>query len=76
MEIYRAGEILIVGIKRFSDYGKDNTRVITEYILDPKSILVDGKYYGDRQYKLYAVIVHMGSLHGGHYTAICYNEST
>ena len=27
----------------------------------------------NKYYRLYAAIIHHGGLHGGHYTAICYN---
>ena len=33
-----------------------------------------GKSFKGKEYVLYAALVHRGSLHGGHYKAVCFNH--
>ena len=36
-----------------------------------KDYICEDRYKKDTEYEIYGVVNHMGSLHGGHYTANC-----
>jgi len=78
MNIYEANKILIFGIKRFYEGRKNETIVEIPPVLFPKDILLnyEDKMYKGKFYRLYAAILHYGSLTVGHYTSVCLNPST
>ena len=76
MKIYKANKVLILGLKRFHEGFKNNTRVKIPLELNPQDIITrkDDEQYKGKQYKLYALLLHLGGLKGGHYKAICRNS--
>ena len=73
MEIYSANQIFVVCFKRFLNGYKNKTIVDSPLELDPKDVMFNADQYKNKVYKLYAAILHMGGLYGGHYTATCFN---
>ena len=82
MTIFEASHILIVCLKRFRDGVKDQSEVEVPFELNGRDVMM-GVKEGDRdnhrancRYGLYGVIRHSGwSLHSGHYTASCYDQT-
>ena len=75
MQIYEANKIFAVNFKRFLNNRKNETIVSPPKYLDLTPFVVEKerhKFEGKR-YRLYAAIIHSGSLNGGHYYAYCYN---
>lgn len=70
MRIFKAPKVLIFCFKRFLDGEKVNFDI--SY---PKKIclseLVAEEKHSESTYSLYAVVIHMGNLRGGHYYAYC-----
>jgi len=54
-------DTVVFHLKRFTD----RTKLNNEIAINP-GLTIDGK-----RYRLYAICNHVGSLHGGHYTALC-----
>ena len=80
-KIQKSPEILIIHLKRFKTFFKNNTLKIEkhqEFINFPLQNFNLEKYLvyykGNFIYKLYAVINHYGNFQKGHYTAICQNH--
>jgi hypothetical protein len=75
--LWQGPEILIVHLTRFLHVGpirrKCDTPVEYPEILNLSEFLPVGHTSG-ASYKLYGVIVHLGTMSGGHYVAYCYHE--
>ncbi len=83
LELYSVPEILIVQIKRFKyDVVSGSSEKDERPIHYPRKNLNLAEYYAngsdmprDCNYDLYGVILHSGSLNGGHYTALALNDN-
>jgi ubiquitin C-terminal hydrolase len=75
MHIFEAGQILVLSFKRFLDGRKNEANVLTPEFLEPREVVSESQVqsYRGLRYRLYAAIIHYGSLQGGHYIAVCYN---
>jgi ubiquitin carboxyl-terminal hydrolase 2 len=64
-------EVMIITIKRFTPALKKlNTEVTIDEDLDLSDLSI---YDNDGSYKLRSIACHMGSIHGGHYYALCHH---
>eukprot|EP01012_Entosiphon_sulcatum_P055458 TRINITY_DN7742_c0_g1_i1.p1 TRINITY_DN7742_c0_g1~~TRINITY_DN7742_c0_g1_i1.p1 ORF type:complete len:443 (+),score=35.98 TRINITY_DN7742_c0_g1_i1:24-1331(+) len=76
LSIFRTPPVLVLHLKRFSESGR---KISTEVICPPPNAYLHLSEFIDRSspfhdastYSLFAVINHYGSMHGGHYTAVC-----
>ena len=79
-EIVRLPLILIIQFKRFMKDGftqKKQNYVdfeLTNLNLGVYAEVCDGKLNNYRNYQLYAVCNHFGTMEGGHYIANCYSQ--
>ena len=73
MTIYKANKVLVIGLKRFHEGLKNDIKIDIPLELDPYHFVECKHEYRNKVYKLYAVLLHNGSLRGGHYKAVCYN---
>ena len=87
LQIYKPPNYLIIQLKRFNikkKYGCNSTftgEKNNTYVTYPLNNLDLSKYIVGPEknkgiYDLYGIIQHFGSLNGGHYTAICYNDGS
>jgi hypothetical protein len=67
-DVWRAPNVLMVHLKRFTSTAKISTPVTYPDTLDMRPYVREAGS-GPLNYRLYAVSEHGGSLHGGHYTA-------
>lgn len=73
MEVYQANKVLIIGLKRFHEGRKNERKIKIDELLSPSKFEHRKNVHPDHQYRLYGLILHFGSLNGGHYIAVCYN---
>lgn len=73
-EIYLNPNVLIIQLDRFFWNYRARTRYKRDCKIEYSDILKLKTKDGKKQYKLRSVINHNGSLDGGHYTAIVYND--
>ena len=59
---------LIIQLKRFSLHGKDNTSACI-----PRTLTIHSDTQGGVKFRIAAAIIHHGSLHQGHYTALVFS---
>ena len=80
-QLIRLPRCLIIHLKRF----KDIHRKINDYVHYTETLDLSSFVEGsEAEYKLYAKVKHMGSLHGGHYVAMakqcekwyCFNDNS
>ncbi|KAK7912426.1 hypothetical protein WMY93_012637 [Mugilogobius chulae] len=80
--IDKAPDILILHLKRFGCKGKSQVKLKTNVEfstddLDLSPFLSSSVHSSSScSYRLYAVVNHIGHLHMGHYTALCFNTVT
>ena len=87
MDLYKLPPILIIQLKRFLkndheySFFRNASRKITDLVEFPIKSLDMSEYLINEEdksedwiYDLFGVSNHMGKLHGGHYTASCYNN--
>ena len=70
MEILKPNKILIIGLKRFHEGKKNEIRVTFPFSLQLTEKTMNERYH----YKIYAMILHSGTLTSGHYIAVCFDE--
>lgn len=70
MSIQQTNQILFVILKRFTEKAKINSRVDVPLEIDSKYMKSSEEGY----YELYGMIIQSGSLHGGHYIAVCWDS--
>ena len=83
MDVYRANDIVIFCLKRFNNGKKINKNIEYPKKMSLSSITEDESEQR-KEYKLYGVICHSGSLKCGHYISYCllgynwklYNDSS
>ena len=68
-ELERLPPQLIIQLKRFTHFGKNNVAAII-----PKFIKLFSSTQGTMHYSISAAIIHHGGLHQGHYTAITFSH--
>ena len=73
MEVYEANKVLIIGLKRFHEGRKNDRKISIDELLSPPDFEHRKGLHPGHKYRLYGLILHFGSLHGGHYIAVCYN---
>jgi ubiquitin C-terminal hydrolase len=71
--LWKTSDVLIILLKRYSKQGKKNNFIEFPIHLDLDQHVVDYNNYG-KDYKLSGLCIQDGSLNGGHYYAMCYNE--
>lgn len=75
LKVYKCPQVLIVHLKRFNQatHSKITTSVDYPDILDSGDFVTSNEKY---KYKLIGVVIHSGSLFGGHYTACALTQTT
>ena len=66
--IERLPQQLLIQLKRFTSYGKNNAAVQI-----PRRLTLQSSTQGPMQYNISAAVIHHGGLHNGHYTAIIFS---
>ena len=72
-EFTKIGDILIVHLKRFSNFRGSVIKDIRPVKCDTEIVLpvsLDNDITSQKKFKLFAVINHLGTLERGHYTAL------
>ena len=73
MMMWKSGDTLIILLKRYSTRRKNNKFIEFPVELDITKYSIDYDSNGN-MYKLSGICIQNGSLGGGHYYAMCYNE--
>ena len=76
MELYKGNQVFVVGLKRFNEGRKSYVQVEVDGILIPSEIFRNTEGLNNKYYRLYGALMHSGSMHSGHYTAICFDRET
>ncbi|XP_060084652.1 putative ubiquitin carboxyl-terminal hydrolase 50 [Ylistrum balloti] len=83
LQIVKAPEILMLQLARFEEVpmaGSYKELRKTDHIVEfGKSLILEKQYHQDKrelQFQLYGVVLHSGSMHGGHYTSFVRKAKT
>lgn len=69
LELYKAPRTLIIQLKRFKQQSATEYKKITTKVSYPERLALNTPADGQVQFDLFAIVLHSGSLSGGHYTA-------
>ena len=73
IKLWKTSDVLIILLKRYSNRQKKDNFIEFPINLDLNEYLVDYNQNG-KKYRLSGICIQSGSLGGGHYYAMCYNE--
>ena len=73
IKLWKTSNVLIIMLKRYSKYKKKNDFIEFPIELNLDNYLIDYDNLG-KKYRLSGICIQSGSLGGGHYYAMCYNE--
>ena len=73
LKLWKTSDVLIILLKRYNHNQKNDSFIDFPINLDLSKYLIDYNRDG-KQYRLSGICIQDGSMGGGHYYAMCYNE--